>query len=768
MAGAQADKFQGFSLSSVCWGYRDIFAKTLQELFERGMLGAQRPEITASFFALMRCSEQRAFDHVLKEFLLALNPHTAWILELPGIFAEVTEMGRLLAESKLYYGVTYFRILGEGGFGRTPRHVRTLMTCLGRLRVIDDELAFAFLKGYRRLVDRLTPSEINLYVQEGLRVYQRNHKTGLRFMEGTLKTSEAVLRSLTNECRLGDVGPTLERLLRALAGYEVEVGDLGSLDSDSLIERNTRMVCMYRWLYLPVRVRYFENERQNHNWYLLAGVVAAGMLCMDSFSRIHGHPAYPTCAALIGDGMLQGNLYQLVEYARVLRGVRAMWPGARRLIDFGLDAERNAFPPKNPADRLFFDLVGENAPDDPAVRSLLDVAEISINAFDTASLLTPELASTALETRPGLDRYALRTVSFMPDFFYPATVSQPPRDSLVADLKDAADRQRQRRRDQRASSSHERSAPKDDDPENEQEQARAGIEACYLYDEWSQEEGDYYQDYCHVHERHLSPINPSSVPGDVAELAARTRRVFEMLRPEITKQKFLPDGDEINVDLLTNYMVERRIVPSPRINFYEKPFRNRRDLAVLVLLDVSGSTGADVDHQKTIEIEKHAALILGHGLATLDDRFAVCGFSGNGREMCEFFTFKGFDESWTSESIATVLSAYPRSSTRIGAALRHAGYRLAQVAAKQRLIILLTDGKPMDTGYDPNTRYAQYDVRMACEENKRKFIHTFCVSTEENSRADMEIMFPERRFVILDDIRRLPAILPQLYIKMTI
>ena len=73
----------------------------------------------------------------------------------------------------------------------------------------------------------------------------------------------------------------------------------------------------------------------------------------------------------------------------------------------------------------------------------------------------------------------------------------------------------------------------------------------------------------------------------------------------------------------------------------------------------------------------------------------------------------------------------------------------------------------MDQGYDPETRYAQYDVRMACEENRKSDILTFCVSTMDNSRADMEIMFPERRFVILKDIGQLPKVLPQLYIRLT-
>jgi nitric oxide reductase activation protein len=57
---------------------------------------------------------------------------------------------------------------------------------------------------------------------------------------------------------------------------------------------------------------------------------------------------------------------------------------------------------------------------------------------------------------------------------------------------------------------------------------------------------------------------------------------------------------------------------------------------------------------------------------------------------------------------------------------------------------------------------------MACEENQRKSIHTFCISTTENSRSDMEIMFPHRRFAILEDIHDLPRVLPRLYVQLTV
>jgi nitric oxide reductase activation protein len=194
-----------------------------------------------------------------------------------------------------------------------------------------------------------------------------------------------------------------------------------------------------------------------------------------------------------------------------------------------------------------------------------------------------------------------------------------------------------------------------------------------------------------------------------------------------------------------------------------------RDLCVLLLLDVSGSTAERHEkQQRVLDVEKQATVILGEGLSTLDDRFAVCGFSSGGREQVDFLTFKDFDMPWNRDAINAILSVAPRNSTRIGPALRHAGYLLGGQPHRQRLILLITDGKPMDDGYDPRTGYAQHDVRMACEENRRRSIFTFAVSTEDNSQSDMELMFPERRFVILPDIDRLVRLLPELYLRLSL
>ena len=95
------NRYHCFSLQSVCWGYRDIFKTTIEGLFEQGLLGAGREEVSRHFFDLLKNADQSCFDHVLKEFLGSINPRTRWIMDLPDIFEEVTNLGRELAEFKL-------------------------------------------------------------------------------------------------------------------------------------------------------------------------------------------------------------------------------------------------------------------------------------------------------------------------------------------------------------------------------------------------------------------------------------------------------------------------------------------------------------------------------------------------------------------------------------------------------------------------------------------------------------------------------------------
>lgn len=756
----------GFNLRSVCWGYRTIFTQAIEGLYAEGLLGAEREDVTATFFEQLQRADQSCYDHVLKEFLVALNPRTKWLLELPGVFAEVTALGHRFAEQRVFYGIHYFRLLGEGAFGDSPAQVRHLVTLASQLLLEDATLALALLEGYRTLLERLEPPEIDLYVAEGRRLHHRSSGAGKAFLACTSKASETIIVSLTQECRLADVQGQLASLLRALVGYDVEVGDLGQLDADDLIERGSRVICLYRWLYLPIRVRVFDSADRNRSWYLLCGVCAAAMLAERTICAVHGHDEVPEPAAIIGRDPGRLNVFVVLEIVRALRAAQARWTGCRSLIRWGFSTEFAEAPPRHPAESLLQEIMLGDTPGH-AARQVVETSSRLCNLFDTAAELDEPWAR-ALADDLTADGQQIRAFAFLPDVFYRAHVDQAPPGALVADLKAQARQRRQEDQDQEEPPCAGHSA---DSALVEDGDDTSGAEttiACYWYPEWNTHENDYLEKWCGVHEPALAEHSATTIPADVQDLARRVSRVFERLRPtEAKREKRLDSGDAIDPDRLVAYCVQRRLEPNPPIDFYDKPLTSRRDLAVLILLDVSGSTGADHGQRKVLDIEKHAALVLGQGLHMLGDRFAVSGFSSNGREQCEYFRYKRFEESWNQAVMRRILGACPRSSTRMGPALRHSAWLLTRIEARQRLIILITDGQPMDNGYSPQTRYAQHDVRMACQENDRLGVATYAISTEENSLADLEIMFARRRFAVLPDIAALPKVLPKLYLNLT-
>ncbi len=766
--GDSQDRYEGFSLRSVTWGYRDIFEKTIEELFRQGLLGEQRREVTTRFFDLLKRSDQSCFDHVLRQFIGALNPRTRWIMNLPAIFSDVVETGSALAEGRLYNGMRFFETLAAGGMGASPESIRECLTLFRRLRELDDDLAMAFLSGYERLSSRLRSQEMQRYIDVAIEIYQGNKDCGCSFLRGELNTSETYILAITHECRLSDVSEAVRGMIAALTGRECEIAGLGRLDSDELIERGAMMLAIEGHVYLPERFRRFDSAVENRRWYILCGIISAAMLMESSFALIHGHPRHSDCTSLTGSEPWRINLFLVMEYVRVLRCARRRWPGARRMIKWGISTELARGGAADGAMTLFADALDESCVN-PVVEKFRAIADDCVNCYDTAARLDKSWTDEILAAYPSLRARVLSPMGFLSDFLFPLNMSDPPSDQMIADLKDAAFSLRERTHEREQLPAVNKSLNAGNDQVEENDESAGTLEAAFLYDEWDFQQNDYRANWCIVHEKAVEPESAAVPDPALMKDVRKIKAVFEHLKPEIVRrEKRLADGDSINTDLLLRHIVDRTREPSPPARFYEKPMVNHRDLGVLVLLDVSGSTGAQSgDAARVLDIEIQAAILLGYGLAALDDRFAICGFSSSGREKCEFFVFKNFDDDWGGPAIGRIMAAWPRSSTRIGPALRHSGHMLSLHPNRQRLILLVTDGQPMDEGYDHVSRYAQHDVRMACEENSRQGIHTFAFSTEENSLADMEIMFPGRRFAIMPDISRLPVMLPRLFINMT-
>jgi nitric oxide reductase activation protein len=105
-------------------------------------------------------------------------------------------------------------------------------------------------------------------------------------------------------------------------------------------------------------------------------------------------------------------------------------------------------------------------------------------------------------------------------------------------------------------------------------------------------------------------------------------------------------------------------------------------------------------------------------------------------------------------------------STRMGAALRHAGAGLLKQPERRKLIVLVTDGEPADID-ERDPQHLRHDTRKAVEELHGKGIVTYCLTLDRNADAYVRRIFGANNYTIVDHVDRLPEQLPALFASLT-
>jgi hypothetical protein len=297
-------------------------------------------------------------------------------------------------------------------------------------------------------------------------------------------------------------------------------------------------------------------------------------------------------------------------------------------------------------------------------------------------------------------------------------------------------------------------------------------EQTFYYDEWDHKIEDYRPAWCTLRESRATRVHEGFVAATFHEhggVVSQIRRNFQLMRPErLRKMRYQPDGDDLDIEGIVEYVVDRRTRISPTDRVYIKRDKKDRDVATVFLVDMSSSTDRKIDGRKRIiDVEKESLLLMCEALEAIRDEYAIYGFSGSGREDCQFYTVKEIGERYDDRVKSRIGGIYGRQKTRMGPALRHATKRLMAVDAHVKLLILLTDGKPYDSDTYQDNTYAQEDTKMALREARREKIHLFCVTVDQEAADYLPHMYSDANFVIIDDVTTLPHKLPQLYRRLT-
>jgi len=292
----------------------------------------------------------------------------------------------------------------------------------------------------------------------------------------------------------------------------------------------------------------------------------------------------------------------------------------------------------------------------------------------------------------------------------------------------------------------------------------------FFYKEWDEDLSDYKLGWCLVRQR-MAKDNPNSFVEEVRTrlpgLITLIRRQFMKLKPErFQKFRAQPMGDELDIEALVPAFADMYSGSFLSENVYIRRDKRVRDVAVLFLLDMSGSTGAKVNDTRVIDIEKEAMVLMAEALDSLGDPYAIFGFSSEGRFKVDLFTIKDFGEPYEERAQYRLGSLEPRGLTRLGAVIRHGIYKLDRVQAIVKLMMILTDGRPYDEGYG-SVDYAIADTKKAIQEARRHRIHPFIITSDKKGASYLRRISPQTLSIILPRVELLPTMLPAIYKRLT-
>jgi nitric oxide reductase NorD protein len=282
------------------------------------------------------------------------------------------------------------------------------------------------------------------------------------------------------------------------------------------------------------------------------------------------------------------------------------------------------------------------------------------------------------------------------------------------------------------------------------------------YPEWDYRIAAYHPARAVVRERPAPAGEPGWVRStlrDHARDVERVRRRFERLRPRRHRVGRELDGDDVDIAAWTAAWADLRAGRGGEGRWYEAVRQIRRDIAISLLVDVSGSTDAWLaGRQRIIDVEKEAVLLLCEALDALGDRYAVTAFSGQGPDAVSLDAVKGFHEPYGDAVRLRIAGLEHDRSTRMGAALRHTTALLSRESARHRLLILLTDGKPNDVDLYEG-RYGIEDTRQAVAEARLQGLYPFCLTVDREAPAYLPRLFGAGSYAVLRKVVTLPQVL---------
>jgi nitric oxide reductase NorD protein len=290
----------------------------------------------------------------------------------------------------------------------------------------------------------------------------------------------------------------------------------------------------------------------------------------------------------------------------------------------------------------------------------------------------------------------------------------------------------------------------------------APVRVGIAYPEWDWRSEHYLHKHVVVRERDAPLGDPAWVERALARYAREVRSVrkqFERLRPRRIRVGRQADGPDVDLGAYVTAWADRRAGHAVDDRLYEQVLPSRRDISILILVDISGSTDSWVaDTRRIVDVEKEALLLVCEALDALGDRYSVLAFSGEGPRGVFVATVKAFEAPYGAPVRSRIAALEPDRFTRVGAAIRHATAALGRESTRHRLLLLLSDGKPNDVDVYEG-RYGVEDTRQAVAEARLEGIDAFCLTVDREAPVYLPRIFGPVGYSVLRDAVTLPSVL---------
>lgn len=286
------------------------------------------------------------------------------------------------------------------------------------------------------------------------------------------------------------------------------------------------------------------------------------------------------------------------------------------------------------------------------------------------------------------------------------------------------------------------------------------------YHEWDFKKRTYLPNYCKVYPKTQIKTDITYYKNTMSKYKTTLnglRKMLTSVNNKMQQQRKQLQGESFDLDALTDLYTDIHSGISPDERIYLSNRKKEKDIAILVLLDISLSSDGYAAGNRVIDVEKEVSILFGEILHEFHIDFAIDGFSSKTRNFTTYITLKDFQENW-SKAKHKIGAVAPTGYTRIGPALRHAGARLAHTDARNKWIILLSDGKPND--YDKyEGQYGIQDIKQALRELNEQKINSYALAIEAQAKYYLPQMFGQNHYQILTSPEALLTSLAKLYEK---